>query len=206
MICNSVETTVILWFQPAIIGIVNNTSPQWPHILASGTFPSHPSILSHPLFRYFLPCIRPSLQRGILRSPVTANYTERSPPFPLPAECCALCITVCASVKHCGCADLQLWPNLSQKWICTSWVIPTHDPTVQNVQLCLVLPTFTPYSSSLPPPSPITLHYSPSEALLLWWMLNGATAFFFILYGSILFEPPPLFKPSYHLTVPAFPL
>lgn len=54
IIRSSDDITKIPWFHPAIISSVKNTSPQWPHILAWGTLPSHPSIPSHPLFRYFL--------------------------------------------------------------------------------------------------------------------------------------------------------
>lgn len=47
----------------------------------------------------------------------------------------------CVCIVSLWCVDLQLWRNLSHKWICTSRVIPTQNPTVQDVQLCPVLPT-----------------------------------------------------------------
>lgn len=112
MILDSAETTMLQWFQPTMIDVLNITSPRQPHILALGTSSPHPSIASHLLFTYFLP-----------RFPSVSSFAACNAPR-------------CQHVKlrwvHCGCADLQLWPGLSHG---TSWVIPTRDP----ILLCILL-------------------------------------------------------------------
>lgn len=86
----------------------------------------------------------------ILCSPVTAYYTGTHPLFPLPAVH-ALCM--CVSVKHCGCADLQLWCNLSHKWMC----FLSHTPCIFQLSRLYSSVLYSPYVQTLvfftsPPP------------------------------------------------------
>lgn len=115
----------------------------------------------------------------------------------------------CVRIVSLWCVDLQLWCNLSHKWICTSWVTPTQSPTIQDVQLCPALPTcsdpilpLNPTPTNCKPPHPHPSLVCTTSSYLLAFSLNP---FFFTLHYSILFDPLPL-KPSYTLTVPAVTL
>lgn len=135
----SIDIAMLLWFPPAIISSLSHTSPQRPYTLASGPLSSHPSFLFHPLFRDFLAHIRPSRQCCILRSPQRLLITPGSVPC-FPSLQCTRCVRLRARLRS---IVAVLTFSFGISYVTnghTSWVIPTLNPTVQDVHLCPVAP------------------------------------------------------------------